>query len=51
MPSVSYAANKKHIYAWREKNYDHFLRIQRDNQRKYDAWKREKKIFLNILLI
>jgi ketol-acid reductoisomerase len=48
--ALTYQQNKKHIYAWREKNKGHFLEIVRKHQRKYDAWKREKKIFLNILL-
>ncbi len=47
---LSYSQNKKHIYAWRENNKDKHLATCRKFQRKYDEWKRIKKIYLNILL-
>ena len=50
MPSPSYQQNKKHIYRWVENNLERKREIARNNQRKYDMWKREKKIFLKILL-
>jgi len=45
-----YQLNKVHIYNWREKNLDHNRLINRKSKRKYDAWKKIKKIYLNILL-
>ena len=47
---LTYQQNKKHIYAWREKHKEHYIEKHKIHQRKYDAWRREKKIFLKILL-
>ena len=47
---VGYEANKAHIYKWREKNIEKYRTIGRLYKRKMDAWKKESKIFLNILL-
>jgi hypothetical protein len=49
---LSYAQNKKHIYAWRakEENREKYAAICRKAQRKCDEWKRIQRIFLNIML-
>jgi hypothetical protein len=47
---LKYSQHKKHIYTWREKNPDHYKVVNKLWQRKYDAWKRIQKIYLNILL-
>ena len=49
MPTT-YAKNKSHIYAWREKNIDAVRALNRKSTAKYYAWKRIQKEFLNILL-
>ena len=46
----SYQANKKSIYNWRQKNLDKNREINKRYKRKLDAWKKEKVIFLRILL-
>jgi hypothetical protein len=46
----SYAQNKEHIYKWREKNAQRNREINKFSKRKFDAWKKEKLIFLKILL-
>ena len=46
----SYQANKKSIYNWRQKNLEKNREINKRYKRKYDAWKKEKFIFLQILL-
>ena len=46
---VSYAKQKKHIYAWREQHKDHYNEIARYHNNRYYAWKRISKIYLNIL--
>lgn len=50
MPSPTYQQNKKHRDKWNAKNPEKFRELCRNNQRKYDSWKRVQKIFLNILL-
>ena len=49
---LTYAKNKKHIYAWREKaeNRDKYLAVKRNWQRKSYEWIKIKTIFLNIML-
>jgi len=47
----TYTQNKKHIYKWRENNIERKREINRRLQKKYDMWKREKTIFLRILLL
>jgi endonuclease YncB( thermonuclease family) len=47
---VSYQKNKAHIYKWREGNIDALRAVNRKSERKRQAWKREAKTFLNILL-
>jgi hypothetical protein len=50
MPSPSYEMNKKHIYRYRETHLDKVRQINRESKRRYDAWKRIQREFLNILL-
>ena len=45
-----YHLNKVHVYNWRKNNPDQLRLINRNANRKYDAWKKIKKIYLNILL-
>jgi len=47
---LKYTQNKKHIYNWRETHKQEWLDYHKITQRKYDNWKRIKKIFMNILL-
>ena len=47
---LPYAKNKIHIYKWRANNKEKNNEICKISQRKYDAWKRETKIFRNILI-
>lgn len=49
MPT-SYEKNKSHIYAWRQKNTEQLLKINRKSSHKYYLWKRIQKEFLNILI-
>ena len=44
---LTYAKNKKHIYAWREKekNRDKYLAVKRNWQRKNYEWIKIKTIF------
>jgi len=49
MPTT-YAKNKAHIYAWRQKNVDAMREVNKKSAHKYYAWKRIQKEFLNILL-
>lgn len=48
MPTT-YAKNKSHIYAWRQKNIDTVREINRKSKHKRDVWKKIQKEFLNIL--
>ena len=45
----NYQRNKVYRDRWNSKNPIKFREICKRNQRKYDAWKRIQKIFLNIL--
>lgn len=49
MPTT-YAKNKAHIYAWRQKNIDTIRIANRKYKHKYDVWKKIQKEFLNILI-
>ena len=42
--------NNTYIYKWRDANKEHHKANQRKYQKKYDVFKREQKIFLNILI-
>ena len=46
---LPYAKNKQHIYKWRENHLERAREINCKYQRKYDAWKRISKIYLQIL--
>jgi len=46
----NYQMNKKSIYTWRAKNIEKNREINKISKRKYDLWKKEKAIFLKILL-
>lgn len=48
---VTYAKNKRHIYAWREKNAVKNREYVKLAKRKYDSWKKIQKVFLAILLV
>ena len=50
--TLKYEQNKKNIYKWRENetNMQRQLQINKLYKRKYDAWKKETKIHLAILL-
>lgn len=50
MPSPSYAQNKKHFYKWRENHIEKSREYNRKYELKRSRYKREAKIFLNILL-
>jgi hypothetical protein len=45
-----YSKNKKCIYNWRNNNKEKYNYICKLNMRKYNAWNRIKKEFLNILI-
>lgn len=47
----TYAKNKIHIYKWRETHLEHNRELNRKYKRKFDAWKRIQKEFLNILIV
>ena len=47
---LAYAKNKVHIYKYRITHREQFLEMNRISKRRYDAWKRIQKIYLNILL-
>ena len=47
---LTYSKNKVHIYKWRQNNKEKHNEMSKIYQRKYDAWKRETKIFRNILI-
>ncbi len=47
---LSYPKNKKHIDKWIANNHDKWNELCRQNQRKYDGWKRIQKVYLAILL-
>ncbi len=49
MPTT-YAKNKAHIYAWRQKNGDAMREVNRKSSHKYYTWKKIQKEFLNILI-
>lgn len=49
MPT-SYAKNKQHIYAWRQKNLEKKREIDRKSMNRYRNWKKISAIFLNILI-
>lgn len=49
MPTT-YAKNKVHIYAWRQKNLTAMREVNRKSSNKYYTWKRIQKEFLNILI-
>ena len=40
MPSPSYEQNKKHIYSWRQKNYEAHKQQSVKHMRKYCEWKK-----------
>jgi hypothetical protein len=46
----TYEQNKKHIYKWREQNREKHYASNYKAQKKRIIWKRECKIFLQILL-
>lgn len=46
----TYEQNKSHIYKYRITHREQFLELNRRSKRRYDAWKRIQKIYLNILL-
>jgi len=48
--SPSYAQNKKHIYKWCKNNIEKSRAIKLKCELKRICYKREAKIFLNILL-
>jgi hypothetical protein len=48
---ATYAKNKKHIYAWREKNADKNREVNRIAKRRHDLWIKIQKVFLGILLV
>ena len=47
---LAYSKNKVHIYKWIENNREKYNAKCKIRQRKYDAWKKETKIFRNILI-
>jgi len=47
---LTYTKNKKHIYAWREKNKTKYNSKNKLWQKKYNNWKKIQKIYLNILI-
>jgi hypothetical protein len=47
---VDYKSNKIHIYKWRENNKEKYRMIGKLYKRRIDAWKKESKTFLKILL-
>jgi len=48
--AYAYSKNKKFIYQWRENNLEKKKELDRKHRRKYEMWKRERMIFLGILL-
>lgn len=48
--SYPYEKNKKFIYKWRETHAESYKELNKKHQRKYQAWIKIKKEFLNILL-